>query len=210
VHAELRRVEHAQAGDVVRLPRSRADDLGERREPDPEQASLLSRGRLLAPQLVVAELLERELHRLRVVAGVVDEPGRRLVRELLRLDEVVEPELGRVDAELVRRVVDEPFDQVRGLGDAERAAVGDAARGIVGVPAVRDDVRCGNVVRAGDDVEEAGTELRRLRVGEEGSLVGLERRPQAGHLPPLTAAPAHVVVAREPGGDQVLVRSPTR
>ena len=53
------------------------------------------------------------------------------------------------------------------LGDAERAAVGDAAGRLVGVDAVDLDERIGEVVGAGDDVEQAGRELRgvRRRVG---------------------------------------------
>ena len=165
VHAELRRVEHPQAGDVVLLAVARADDLRERREAR-SRAAAPPRAPPPAPAAaLVAELLERDPHRLGVVARVVDEPRRGLVRELLRLDEVVEPELRRVDAELVRGVVDEPLDQVRRLGDAERAAVGDAAGRLVRVVAVRDDVRGRDVVRAGDDVEQARPHLRRLRVG---------------------------------------------
>ena len=70
--------------------------------------------------------------------------------------------------------------------------------------AVGHDVRGRDVVRAGDDVEQPGPELRRLRVGVERALVGEERRPQAGHLPALDRQlAAHVVVAREAGRDQV-------
>ena len=127
-----------------------------------------------------------------------------MVRELLRLDEVVEPEPRGVDVELVGRVVDEPLDQVRGLGDAERAAVGDAAWRLVRVPAVRDDVRGGDVVRAGHDVEQPRPELRRLRVRVERALVGQERGAQPRHLPALDRQlPAHVVIAREAGRHQV-------
>jgi hypothetical protein len=107
-----------------------ADDLGEAGEADPDQPALLERLGLLLAELVVAELAQRELERLGVVARVVDETRRRLVGELLRLDEVLPPQLGRVDAELVRRVLDEALDQVRRLGDAERAAVGDPARAL--------------------------------------------------------------------------------
>ena len=177
--AELGRVEHPQPGDVVLLAVPRADHLGEGGEADPEQPPFLARRGLLEPELLVAELLERDPHRLGVVAGVVDEAGGGLVRELLRLDEVVEPEPGSVDLELVGGVVDEPLDQVRGLGDPERAPVGDAAGCLVRVPAVRDDVRGRDVVRAGNDVEQAGAELRRLRIGVERSLVReqVARRP---------------------------------
>ena len=204
VHAQLGRVEHAQPDDVELLAVAGADDLGERREPDADQLALLARLLLLPAQLLVAELLEREVQRALVVAGVVDEAGGRGVRELIRLDEVRTPELGRVEPELVRGGLDEPLDQVRRLGDAERAAVGDAARRLVRVRAVGHDVRRRDVVRAGDDVEEAGLELRRLRVGEEGAVVGEQLDLQAHHAVALDRElAAHVVVAGEAGRDQV-------
>ena len=114
------------------------------------------------------------------------------------------PEVGRVDPDLVGRGLHEALDQVRGLGDAERAAVGDAARRLVRVRARRLDVRGGDVVGAGDDVEEPGLALRRLRVGEERPVVGEHLHAQAGDLPVLERQLAvHVVVAGEARGDEV-------
>jgi hypothetical protein len=63
-----------------------------------------------------------------------------VIRELLRLDEVLQPQLRRIHAELLRQDIHRPLDAVGGLGDAERAAIGDAARRLVGVDAV--DARC--------------------------------------------------------------------
>src|SRR5438876_166478 len=85
-----------------------------------EMTAVVAGQRLLRAELLVAELLETEVQRRVVVARVVLEAGRGDVRELLRLDEVVETEPRRVDAELVRSVLNEALDQVRGLGDAER------------------------------------------------------------------------------------------
>src|SRR3972149_2657538 len=99
VDPQLGRVEHPQADDVVVLAVARADDLRERGEADPAEPALLARLPLLLSELRVAELLEREVDRRRVVARGVDDPGGRVVRELLRLGEVLQPGRGRVGGE---------------------------------------------------------------------------------------------------------------
>ena len=205
VDAQLRRVEHLDPEDVVVLARARADDLGEARKADPDQAPLLARLPLLLAQRRVADTLQRLVQRCLVVARVVLEAGRRVVRELLRPDEVLAAQLGRIDVELVGRGLDQPLDQVRGLGDAERAAVRDASRRLVRVRAVGDDVRRRDVVRAGDDVEEPRAELRRLRVRVRVALVGEHLHAQPRHLPLARERElgVHVEVAREAGRDQV-------
>ena len=154
------------------LRRARADRFGEVRDADAHQLAVGARRDLLLAQVLVADCVERLAQRGRVVAGVVHEPGRCRVRELLGLDEVLEPHVGRVDAELVGRRLHQSFDEVRRLGDAERTAVRDATGRLVRVRAAARDVRGRVVVAAGDDVEEAGAELRRLRVGVERALVG--------------------------------------
>ena len=114
-------------------------------------------------------------------------------------------QLGRVDPELVGGRLDQPLDEERGLGDPERAAVGDPAGGLVGVGAVGDHVGRRDVVGAGDDVEQAGLELARLGVGVGVALVGQHVDPQAEHLAVVAQGQLalHVEVAGEPGGDQV-------
>ena len=87
-----------------------AHDLGERGEADADQ--LAFGALLLAAEVGIAELLQREVHGRLVVARVVLEPGGRLVRELVRLDEVLPPEVGRVDPDLVGRRLHEALDQV--------------------------------------------------------------------------------------------------
>ena len=173
--------------------------------PMPISRPSLARALLLLAQLLVADPLERLVERRLVVAGVVLEPGRRGVRELVRRDEVLPPQLGRVDAELVGGRLDEPLDEERRLGDAERAAVRDAAGRLVRVRALGDDVRGRDVVRAGDDVEEARLELRRLRIRVGVPLVGEHLHAQAGHRPVVLQRElaVHVEVAREAGRDQV-------
>ena len=89
--AELGAVVHPQAGDVVLRAVPGAHDLGEGGEADADQLAFGACLLLLAPELGIAELLQREVHGRLVVARVVLEPGGRLVRELLRLDEVLPP-----------------------------------------------------------------------------------------------------------------------
>ena len=108
----------------------------------------------------------------RVVTGVVLPAGRAGVGELLGPQQVLHPQLGRVHAELAGQQVDHPLDQVDRLGDAERAGVGDPAGRLVGVDAGHLAVRGPQVVGAGEDVEEPGRELGRLRGRVERAVVG--------------------------------------
>ena len=172
VDADLGAVEHLDAEDVERVRGTGADDLGEGGDADPHQLAARALLLLLAQQVLVADLVQRLLQRGRVVAAVVLPAGRRLVGELLRLDEVLEAQLGRVDVQLVGQDVDHALDHVHRFGDAERAAVGDAARRLVGVDAVDLDVGRLQVVRAGGDAEQPGRELARVGRGVERAVVG--------------------------------------
>ena len=129
-----------------------------------------------------------------------------MIRELLRLDEVLQPQLGRVHAELLRQNVHAALDAIGRLRDAERAAVGDAARRLVGVDAVDDKMRHREVVGAGDDVEEAGRPFRRVGAGIERAVIGEHVDAQARDLAVLGRGDfgGHVIVARERGRGQVL------
>ena len=162
--------------------------------------------RLLLAQVVVAGHVQGQPQRARVVAGVVLPAGLRRVRELVGLDEVLHPQLGRVGAELLGEDVDHPLDEVDGLGDPERAGVGDPARRLVRVDAGDLAVRGPQVVAAGEDVEEPGRELRRLRGAVEGAVVGEHVDPYAEDRAVVRRrdGPGHVVVAGERGRHQVL------
>ena len=203
---KLGAVVHLHADDVVVLRRSGADDLGERRDADAVELALRASVGLLLPKVVVPDHLERLVHGALVVAAVVDEPRRGRVRELVRLDEVLLPDVDGVHAQLVRGVLHQALDQVRRLGHAERAPVRDAPGRLVRVGAFRRDVGRRQVVRAAHDVEQAGLELRGLGVGEERALVGQQRCPQSEHgaVALERERSGHVVVAGEPGGDEVL------
>ena len=190
--------------EVVRRPGP--DDLGEAADADAHELAVGALLRLLLAEPGVVDHVQGLLERRRVVARVVRPAGRRLVRELLGLDEVLHPELRWVLADVVGEDVDHPLDRMDGLGHAERAAVGDAAGRLVRVDAIDFDERVVEVVAAGDDVEQAGRELGRIRGGVRVPVVrdrlGLERRDLAvlrrAHLD------VHVVVAGERVGLQVL------
>ena len=175
--ADLGGIEHGDAEDVAVLRRAGADDLGEEGDADAHQFARLAALEgfllrlLLGAELAVADRVHRLLQGGVIVAGIVFPAERRGVGELLALDEVLHPELGRVHAELLGQDVHRPLDAIGGLGDAERAAIGDAARRLVGVDAVDRAMRDREIVGAGDDVEEArpaismGRRRRRRRRG---------------------------------------------
>ena len=133
---DLARVEHLEPEDVEVVRGPGADDLGERADADAHQLAARALLGLLPAQVLVADHVHGQAQRATVVARVVLPAGRRLVRELLGLDEVLHAELGRVLAQLVGEDVDHALDGVDRLGHAERAAVGDAAGRLVGVDAV--------------------------------------------------------------------------
>ena len=145
--ADLAGIEHRDAENVAVLRRARADDLGEEGDADAHQfARLAALERLLLRLLLLAQLavvggVERLLHGGVIVAGIVFPAERRLVGELLALDEVLHAEVDRIDAELLRHDVHRALDRIGDLGDAERAAIGDAARRLVGVDAVDREMR---------------------------------------------------------------------
>ena len=82
------------------------------------------------------------------------------------------PQLGRIHLELVRQTIDDALDRVHGLGDTERACVRDPAGRLVRVDALHVAMRGRVVVAAGEDVEEPGRELGRLRGAVERAVVG--------------------------------------
>ncbi len=206
VDPDLAAVVHLQTDDVEGVRGSGPDDLGERADADAHQLATGPLLELLLAQVVVADDVHRLAQGGAVVARVVVPAGRGVIRELLGLDEVLQAELGRVLADLVGQDVDHPLDGVDRLGHPERAAVGDAARGLVGVDAVDLDEGVVEVVRPGDDVEQAGRELgrigRRIRVAVVGQGLHLE----TGDLAFLRRAElgVDVVVAGERVGLEVL------
>ena len=131
VDADFGAVEHLDAHDVEVLARTRADDFGKRRDADAHQLAALALLGLFLAQVVVADQLEHALERRVIVAAVVDESERRRIRELLFLHEVLQPQLRGIHPELGRQQIHAALDGVRRFGDAERTAIGDAARRLV-------------------------------------------------------------------------------
>src|SRR5690242_8533989 len=199
VDADLSAVEHLDAQDVEGIRGAGADDLGEGGDADAHQLAAGALLGLLAAQRGVADLVERFLERGGVVAGVVFPAGGGLVRKGVRRDEVFHADVGGVHLELLGEGIHHPFDGVDGLGDAEGAAVGDAAGGLVGVDAIHLDVRSVERIGAGDHAEEAGGELRGVGGGVEGAVVGdgLDAQRTHGAVAPGGQLGVDVVVAGE-------------
>ena len=107
VDPQLAAVGHAEAEDVHVLAGPGADRLGEERHADAHQLAPGPLLGLLAAELVVAGHLHGHAHGRLVVAGVVHPAGLGRVRELVGLEEVLEPQLGRVHVELVGEAVDD-------------------------------------------------------------------------------------------------------
>ena len=142
------------------------------------------RALLLATQLVVPDRLGGGAQRQAVAAAVVDVAGERGEREHGVGEQVALAQLDRVDAELVRRLVDEALEQRRGLGPAG-AAVGAHRAGVGG----RDhhvELDRREVVRAVRHAARAAGQ-RRADAGV-GAAVADEPDPQTGERAVVAAA----------------------
>ncbi len=206
------RVEHGDAENVAIARGTGADDLGEERDADAHHLAGLAALEgvplllLLGAQLLVVDRLQRLVERGLVVARVVDPPERRRVGELLAPDQVLPPQLRRVHLQLLRQDIDGALDGVGRFGDAERAAVGDAARRLVGVDAVHRAMRGRDVIGAGDDREQPRRPFGGVGAGVEGAVVGDGVAAKPRDLAVLGGREfhVHVEVARERRGRQVL------
>src|SRR5205823_635521 len=81
---------------------SRAGGLGEAGDTDAHQLAARALLRLLASQIPVTDPHHRQLERGLVVPAVVGPARRRAIGELFRAYEVLQPELGGIDIQLVR------------------------------------------------------------------------------------------------------------
>src|SRR6266571_9481509 len=100
----------------------------------------------------------------------------------------------------MRQCIHSALDQVRCLGYAEGATVGDTAGGFVGVDGIHIDEGMLEVVRAGADVEQPGGELGRLGRCIKCAVVGQCVHTQCFDIP--------IFVCSELRGDMV-VATPT-
>src|ERR1700741_2894868 len=123
-HARIRRDAHR--GRLVE-PDARTHHAGEARRRDTggfevageaDAAPLVLLLRILSPggEVPVVGSLQRALEDAWKVAAVVGRPDRRLVRHRFPRDEVAAPDLGAVDAELARSLVDQALEDVAGFG----------------------------------------------------------------------------------------------
>ena len=114
-------------------------------------------------------------------------------------------ELGLVHAQVICGGLHHPLLEEHRLGDPERAAVGDSARGLVGVDAAGHEMGLGDVVAGERRVHEADLELRGLGVGEEGPVVGegLHPHPEDPTVLAQRQLAFEVDVTGEASGDQV-------
>ena len=205
-HAQRRAVVHAQAEHVHVLARAGADRLGEERDADPHQ---------LAPRPLPAACSRRSRRSPRAPAPCAARARSRPSRTPSRSSSRTGTARGAAGCAAAARRGRRParargsrraLDEVDGLGDAERARVRDAARGLVRVDAGHVAVRGLEVVGAGEHAEEPGRVAARLGGGVERAVVGehvdADRRDPALRR---RADPApHHVVAREPGRHEVL------
>ena len=210
--ADFGGVEHGDAKDVAGPRGSGADDLGEEDDADAHQlagfAALegFALGFLLGAQLLVVDRLHRLVHGGVIVAGIVlpAEGGR--VGELLTPDQVLDAELGGVHAEFLRHDVHGTLDGISGFGDAERAAIGDAARRLVGIDAVDQAIGGWEIVRTANDTEQARGPFGGVGASVECAVVGDGVAAHRRHLAVLGAGDfhIHVEVARKRRGGEVL------
>ena len=104
-----------------------AADFDIHREPEADEPAFLARLVALGFQRVPVRRLQRRVERLVVVTRVVDRAHLRLIRELVRLDEVPPPQLGRIHLQLAREHVHRALDEVGRFGTAG-AAIGVGRR----------------------------------------------------------------------------------
>ena len=185
---------------------SRSDAFGEERQADAHHLSVGTLLGLLGAELVVARDPHRFLQGTWIVARVVLPTGRCRVWKLLGAEQVLHAQFGGIHLEFVRKAIDHALHQIHRFGDAERARVSDATRGLVRVHGSDFAVRGRVVVRASEDVEEPGRELARLSDAVECAVVRQHVDAQAHDLAVLRGRnfAVHVVVPGEAGGHQVL------
>ena len=122
---------------VLARPTARGD-LDVDRNADAERSTIASRtaNLLLGAKRRVADCVGSRVQGQRVPTRVIEVARERAERETIVTEEVPFTKLDRIDAQLVRRLIDDAFDQGSGLGPtrssigAHRCGVGDADRDV--------------------------------------------------------------------------------
>ena len=117
-----------------------------------------------------------------IVAAVILPTQGGLIGELLFFDEVDPAQFGGVHVQLNRQNLDHPLDEVDGLCHAERTAVTDTARRLVGIDAIDGEIGHRDVIGARADVHESGRELGRVGASVKPTVVGRCVAPKAKDL----------------------------
>ena len=205
VNPQLGRVEHLDAENVVLAAVACPQRFGHRRDPDTEQPTPLLRFFLLLQEVVVAHRLQADVETFGVLAGVGQEPESGAMRKIVILDEVHATELGLIHTEVVRCGLHHPFLKEHRLRDTERAPIRHTARRLVRVVAPRCEVSRRNVVASKCRMHEPDLELARLRIREEGAMIGVGVHSYAEDSSVLSHChlAAQVDVTPETGRDQV-------
>ena len=186
-----RRVE-ADLRPFRRPARRLLDDVG-----DADPAQFPARAGLGPPAVEarVVDHVQRHVHVLFELAGIVIEDQTGLERQRVFRDVVAPPDLRRVDPQLRRGGVDHALDGVGRLGPA-RAAIGPG-RGGVGEHAGHVGVDRGRLVRPGQRAEVVGRGMRPEQ-REVGAEIGDRGDAECEERP--------VLVQRELGGRDVVAR----
>src|SRR5262249_49503337 len=175
VNADFGAVEHLDAEDVEMLRWPGANYFGERGEPDTHQLAPRALFGLLLQQRLIPDLLERHVQRLLVVAAVVREAQRGRIRELVFANEILLPQLHRIDAELIGQNVHPALYGIARFGNPEGAAIRNTAWGLVREVGVHLCMRDREVVAARADAEHAGGISRGIGGSIERAMVGCRR-----------------------------------
>src|SRR5262249_44535114 len=154
------------------LGRASPHDLGEARYTYGHQFASRTLLGLFFSKRAISDSLHRKLQRARVLATVVLPSQRRLVSELVGLEQILKSNLRGLHTDFMSHDIGQSLDGVHGFGDAKRAPVGDSARWLVGVRAVYFDVRSLQIIGAGANVKEPGGKLRWIRGGISITVIG--------------------------------------
>ena len=168
-----------RSGLVARLRRQQGREIAHVRhgglDHDGEADAVFPAGlaRVVAALLQIVEpaVADRDLHRARIVAGVVKRAGRGLVGKFLGRHEIAPDHVEMIELELDRDALHQPLQRQIELRAAE--AANEARRHLVGQHHAVDDVDIGNVVAAGHRAMHAVERPRHRRAQERAVVLEL-------------------------------------